>query len=49
MLTALMQAAAESEELDAASIIFTEGMDGMEYSCRPWASWWRCGARTRAS
>ena len=31
MLTALMQAAAESEELDAASIIFSEGMDGMEY------------------
>ena len=34
MLTALMQAAAESEELDAASIIFTEGMDGMEYFLR---------------
>ncbi len=29
MLTALMQAAAESEELDAASVIFTEEMDGM--------------------
>ena len=29
MLTALMQAAAESEELDAASVIFTEGMEGM--------------------
>lgn len=29
MLTALMEAAAESGELDAASVIFTEGMEGM--------------------